>query len=90
MDIFSGRHFPHEVILRALHRSLPLRPELSRSGEVDDFNGECRHVQCWWADETYIRVGAGGPDPYLVDTLTLAQNGPENARDHNAEEHLHR
>lgn len=31
-----------------------------------------------------------GPDPYLVDTLTLAQNGPENARDHNAEEHLHR
>ena len=31
-----------------------------------------------------------GAVPCLVDTLTLAQNGPENARDHHAEEHLHR
>lgn len=31
-----------------------------------------------------------GAVPCLVDTLTLAHNGPENARDHHAEEHLHR
>ena len=37
-----------------------------------------------------IRDAQLGPDPCLVDTLTLAQNGPENARNSHAEEHLHR
>ena len=37
-----------------------------------------------------VTLAFAGAVPCLVDTLTLAQNGPENARDHHAEEHLHR
>ena len=38
MGIFSGRHFPREVILWAVRRSLPLRGELPRSRRNDDFS----------------------------------------------------
>lgn len=38
----------------------------------------------------YHSLTTCGAVPCLVDTLTLAQNGPENARNHHAEKHLHR
>lgn len=46
-----------------------------------------RYLSAW---KPLLRRKGIGAVPCLVDTLTLAQNGPENARDHHAEEHLHR
>lgn len=38
MGIFSGRHFPREVILWAVRRSLPLRRQLSGPRGDDDLS----------------------------------------------------
>lgn len=43
-----------------------------------------------YSEEFCRNAVALGPDPCLVDTLAPTHNGPENARNHNGKEHLHR
>lgn len=65
-------------------------------GGVDPDAELIHKLWCPFEDELFDHGGQfldlivqGGAVPCLVDTLTLAQNGPENARNHHAEEHLH-
>lgn len=78
--------------LRLIHRGLALAVRSPLWGVSRGHKkGDCLfRLMCEEKPNKQSHQQDYGAVPCLVDTLTPAQNGPENARNHHGEEHLHR